>query len=395
MKKWLLMVMLVLVPAMASATEVKYGNGFQIINDDETFKLKVTGRFQPRFEYTRKETGVRNVGTFKVRRADVNFKATIHKILSLGLGLKHSTNSKNFSTLNIAGGTMTYQAYPEFGVTVGMVGLPLDILTETSSSWYLLPEPGITATQSDDATPFTTTRDSFSVPDGLGVNIAGDISKFFYSLSVVNGAESNYAPNPGMKFSTGARMGVNILGAVGGSMSDFEQSSDPQLTVSIGGMYQGRRTDDAFATARNEAMGVSNSVAPDLKYIATGSGGVALRYAGFALTSEAYFRNTKFSSFGNIPVQLQRSSLSDFGYYAALGYYLLPKMLEAALQAGQIFRQGPDNNANQIGGGLNWYIFDNNLKIQLAYTWTQDYDDIVGTANNNVHNVVLQVHTMF
>lgn len=390
----LLIVVLSFITSSVYAAEVGYKSGF-FIKGDEGFQLKINGRLQPRLEFTKKQTEPKKTLGFKIRRADLIFKGQVNEWVSFTMDLRHSTNSKNFNTVNLIGTTATYAPIPEFSVTAGMVGLPLDLMNEMSSAWYLLPEPPVTMTQSDGATSITASRKDFGVPDGLGVNLSGEISKFFYSVSGVNGSESNYGINNNMRMSFGARTGMNILGAVGGSMSDFERSSDPNLTVSVGGMYQTKRLDTDYAEARNAALTVTNSVAPEIKYILTGSGGVALRWLGLSVQSEAYYRKTRFSSFGSLPAALQFANLTDFGYYGAVGYYIVPKCFEAALQAGQIFRQGPDNNANQVGAGLNWYVFNNNLKLQLAYTWTEDYDDIQGRANNNVHQVILNAHTTF
>ena len=46
---------------------------------------------------------------------------------------------------------------------------------------------------------------------------------------------------------------------------------------------------------------------------------------------------------------------------------MIPKKLELALQASQSIRQGPANDSYEFGGGINYYIFGNNLKAQLSY----------------------------
>ena len=382
--------LIIAIPSISLAQTVGYDGGFFIKNDEGTFKLKIIGRVQPKFEFTKQTVptpGANNrqgktQTTFSMRRAELGFATTINDDLTLRVGLKHSTNSKNFNTMNVAYATASYEVMPEFVVTAGMVGLPLSIMAETSSKWFLLADPPITELQDDGVENFTLSRASFSVPDGLGINFAGDISKFFYSLSVVNGAESNYAFNPNNRISFGARFGVNILDPVPGSMTDFECSSKPKLTASVGTMYQGKRQD------------ANVTPAADIKYLWTTSAGVALRWGGFALTTEGYFRRMHVSNPGG--ARWARGSLDDLAYYAAVGYYFIPKKLEIAAQAAQIFRQGPDNNANSFGGGLNYYIFNNNMKLQFAYTWTQDFDDVFGNgSDNHIHNFALMTSALF
>jgi len=395
MKKILVAIAVALVlsvPSMAMA-EAGYNNGFYIANDDNTFKFKINGRIQPKYEFTKQGSTVRDpsdptnltflpekVSTFSIRRAYVKFTATIHDKLTARVGLLHSTNSANFSTVNATGATVSYAVMPEFIITAGMVGLPLDFITDTSSKWLVMPDWPITSTQDDGVQQITPLRSSFGAPDGLGLNFAGDISKFFYSLSIVNGAESNYAFNTNMRISAGARFGYNILGnANDGSQTDFQCSPDPRLSMSLGGNYSSKRTDP--------------NTGANIKYGLTGSMGIALRWAGFALTTEAYFRRTRITAPGT--AIWSRPRLDDFGYYATVGYYVIPKTLELAATGGQIFRQGPDNNSYQFGGGINWYIFDNNFKLQGAFTWNEDFDDVLGLENNNIYRGTLQLSAFF
>lgn len=389
MRKALILIALALiisVPAVVKAQNVGYDGGFYVQNDEATFKLKMSGRVQPKVDFNKQTVPTNAIPTtkrttFSMRRAELGFASTIHDNLVFRIGLKHSTNSGNFNTVNVAYATATYEVIPEFIVTAGMVGLPLSMMSEFSSKWFLLLEPPITELQDDGIQNFTIARAAFNVPDGLGLNFAGDISRFFYSFSVVNGAESNYAFNPNNKFSFGARFGVNILDPVPGSMTDFECSSKPKLTVSVGTMYQAPRID-------------ANTGA-DIGYLWTSSLGVGLRWGGFAFTTEGYYRIMKVDvcppgALGCEP------HLNDIGYYAAAGYYIIPKKFEIAAQAAQIFREGPDNNANSFAGGLNYYVFDNNFKLQLAYTWTMDYDDAWGrSANNHIHNIGLMASAVF
>jgi len=390
MKKLLLVLVLTLIiPVTAKAQNTGYDGGFFIKNDEGSFKLKFVGRIQPKFEYIWKTVPTpqdvangwnKNRLSFSIRRAELGFAATIEENLTVSAVFKHSTNSTNFSAVNIGSAVGTYVVMPEFVVTVGMVGLPLSMMSEVSSRWFLLPEPPITELQDDGIANFTIARASFSTPDGLGVNFAGDISKFFYSASVINGAESNYAFNPNRRISAGLRVGMNILDPVPGSMTDFECSSEPKLTVSAGTDYQAKRIDP--------------NTGAEIGYMWTSSMGVGLRWAGFAFTTEGYFRRTKVNNPGT--AVFARPHLDDFGYYAAAGYYVIPKKLEIAGQAAQIFRQGPDNNANSFGGGINYYAYGNNLKLQLAYTWTMDYDDYWGAgADNHIHNIALMASAMF
>lgn len=377
-----LVMALLLAPAVAAA-EAGYDGGFYIKNEDDSFKLKVGGRVQTKLYWLRnKQNNPKDSISFEMRRAVLSVKANYHDIVSTGFSLMHAIGTaanNNFQNVNVTGAYISIEVLPQFVVTTGMVGLPLDMMTETSSKWFLLTEAPITSTQDDGLTAITPLRPSFGTPDGLGVNFSGGYWKWFYALSVVNGTESNYQLNPDRKMSFGFRTGFNILDPVPGSQTDFENSTTPKLTVSMGTMYQGKRTDP-------------NTTA-NIKYLWTSSLGVALRWAGFAFTTEGYYRKTRITSLGT--ALWARPKLTDIGYYAAVGYYILPQKFEIAAQAGQIIRQGPDNDAWQFGGGLNYYIFDNNLKAQLDYRLTTDFDDVTGTQDKKIHQVSLMLSAIF
>ena len=371
------------------AAETGYKGGFFIKNDEDTFKLKINGYVKPQLLFTKSNSSP-SAATFKMRSAGLAFGANLHKKTSIGFSIYHATNSKSFSTVNLAGAKISYKFIPQFKVTAGMVGLPLDLYAGSNHT-----EHPVTHTQFDSADELTATRASFGAPDGLGIHLSGDINKFYYTVGVVNGAEDNYAPNADMKFSTGFNVGMNIWGEGMGGVSDYAHSSKPSLTASLGAMYQGKRTDDAFVSAREKA-GFANSVAPVVDRILTTSTGLGFRWNGLALQGEWYYRTTKFASFGSVPAQLATDpTLEDVGYYALGSYFVIPKKFEVTGLAGQVFRQGPDNNANQFGAGVTYYLNNKNFYTQLSYLWVEDYNDITGAANNNKHKLALQFNAKF
>ena len=372
-------------PLGARAESSGYEKGFFIKNEDNSFRLTFNGRVQTKLFYQQQKGQVKQL-TFQMRRAQLGVRANYNDVVTAGFVIKHATaggGANLFQTAQVANAIVAVDVIPALTITVGMVGLPLDMITETTSAWFLLTEAPVTSTQDDNSYGLTPLRPSFGTPDGLGVNFSGGYWKWFYSASVVNGAESNYALNPDRKMSTGFRTGFNILDPVPGSQSDFECSQKPKLTISGGTMYQGKIVD----------VRARNGTGANIKYLWTSSLGVGVRWGGFAFTGEGYYRRTRITNVGT--AIWARPKLTDIGYYAAAGYYVIPKKLEIAAQAGQIIRQGPANDAFQFGGGLNYYIFNNNLKLQLAYTLTQDFNDVRGTQSRKIHNAALMASAIF
>lgn len=393
MKKRFLLVVLIIVllPASAFAVTGGYDGDLFVTTDDGLFKLSMGGKVQPQF-YFDKTKGTAMTLTFALRRAALSFGADMHEKVSLGFTLQHAVGSvenTTFQTVQVAGAFASLKIIPAFVVTAGMVGLPLSIINEASSEWLLVIEKPDVVSYDDGLSAITPLRSSFGTPDGLGVNFAGSHWKWFYSASVISGNESNYVVNTNSKrMSLGLRTGFNILDPVGGSLTDFDCSTTPKLTVSIGSDYQGRTTDTTVTPAAT------------LKYRWTSSAGVAARWAGFSITTEGFYRRTNITDLGG--ATWARSLLTDIGYYGAAGYYIIPKKFEIAAQAGQSIRQGPANDSWEFGGGLNYYVYDNNLKLQLDYK-IRRFFDWVGTAGgtggysrqNATHNVTLMASAFF
>lgn len=364
-----------------------WDNGFFLRSADDQFKMKIGGRVQVKQE-TQKISGVqkRAVGgratvadtfsdTFSIRRARVQTTGTLFEKVDWAAIL-------NVSTASQAGGRpgtdwyadVTYNIAPYFRVDMGIIQLPMDRMNENSSAWLLSVEPPLTATQSDGVKDLTTARDSFGLPLDLGIRFDGDVGKYFsYAFGVGNG-DTFRSLNHNNELSYGARIQVNALDAVGGKETDFEWSEKPKLSFGAGIGIEDHDTPD------------ENVAAVTRRWSFSSSGDVAFRWHGFSLNSELYYRVVKLSATTVEDTNRDRK-LKDIGYYGNAGYYVIPHKLEFVVTAAQIFREGPDNNANEFGGGLNWYIHKGNVKLQLDYTNVLDYDEVPGLNNATYHRI--------
>ncbi|GEM_PF-1208956 len=394
--------LLLLAPTLSFAGS-GYEGGFYTNNEDDTFRLTTSGRVQPQLFYEKEKQGPA-IFSFAMRRAEVSFNATVHEKGHLGLTLKHSQFSPGgtgtFATVNVTGAYASIDVIPELTITAGMVGLPLSFINEVSSKWLLVTESPIVVSEDDVSFPLTPLRSSFGTPDGLGINLSGGYWKWFYSLSVVGANESNYEINKDSKrMSVGFWTGFNILDPVPGKLTDFDCSDTPKFMVSVGSDYQPKRYQ--YDPSNPNANPV------EIGYIWTSSLGTAVRWAGLSFTAEGFYKRTKINNPGYLAgsgAAWIRPMLTEMGYYAAAGYYIIPKKFEIAAQASQAFRQGPGNDSWELGGGLNYYIFENNMKLQLNYRmyrfFAEDSDPNdpnfgTYTRNNAQHDVVLMLSATF
>lgn len=370
-------------PAPAESHLVGYNKGFFIQNEDKSFVFLINGKFQPRYRIKRdpKETP-KGSHSFSVRRASVAFKGTLREKLAFGFALQHSTNAADFNSVNIIAAVLSYMPSPQFSIDTGMVGLPLDQAWFGSSSKMLFTDPALTATQTDQVETKTITRSGFGGPDGLGVSFYGDVGRFYYVANLVNGAEDNYNFNKNKRMAVGAMVGVNIMGDPRGAESDFNFSESPQLTLSAG-LLREPKTIDA-------SVGVLPAT---IDYSVQGSTGVVFLYRGFAFRTEGYAKVMNVTNRGSA-VDLAGKK-TDLGYFASFGYFVLPKKFELAFMGAQIFREGVANDSHQVGFGFNWYLYEQNLKLQADYYLKKAYDRVVGKAFQNSHTFDAQFTAYF
>jgi len=405
MRTWIVVIaMLAMMSPVMGLAASDYDGGFKIKNDEGTFSLKLSGKMQVQFLF-KDSKDASSALYFRMRRGSMGVNMQYNDRVTLGFSLLHTTGSAGedkFQNMNLSGAEVGIKIFPWLNVDVGMVGLPLDM--GFSSSWLLLPEAPSVQTRSDQLGDITPLASSFGAPDGLGVRLTGEYWKMFYEFGVVSSRESNYDINKESKgMSVGFRTGINIFDAVGSKLTDYDCSTTPKLTVSVGSIYQGSRIDSTLASNNNPAP-------PEIENMWTSSLGAAFRLAGLSVTAQGYYREIRFNSLGTAGTIYggagARLKFTDIGYMLSAGYYIIPKKFEVAAQASQTIRQQAGNDSWSFGGGVNWYAYDNYLKLQLGYQLQKHYDWIEGvnnsgqgtyayTSGNAEHNVVLMMHSTF
>ena len=239
----------------------------------------------------------------------------------------------------------------------------------------------------------------FGVFNGQGPNVTGLGS--FQSEGVDGG--DNFR---GRQYATGAnfrnnanelmyvaRLNWNILGNPGYAEGDLTYSQAPQLSIGGGYSYnpaintssvldpadpansnfslQSDLTDLTIAKRQLAATGNGRLLGNGVMNLTTWTVDTNIKYRGWSLHSEFYFRNNTLRDevIRNIPRQLGNST----GWYVQSGYYLIPKRLEAAVRYAY---WDPDTKASED--------LIKEFDASLTYTFQSTYD----------HKIVFQYTTV-
>ena len=224
---------------------------------------------------------------------------------------------------------------------------------------------------------------------GLGADVLGALADntISYDLMVNNGSTSNNLINSTSPLSgRDNRFGVytreQIVGS--GKLSDFLDESDVvnhQNFVWIVGGGFGFESQNATSTAfpgPETNLGVSGLSSPTgpgylarfaltgnaYKYVADVRG----KYQGFSFFGEALYQNLQSES-PTLVAGYPRHSIGQIGYFGQGAYFIVPKHLEVAGRYGQFFNDGLHHQWEEITGGVNYYLFGQNLKLQVAETY--------------------------
>lgn len=190
-----------------------------------------------------------------------------------------------------------------------------------------------------------------------------------------------------------ARLNWNILGNPGYAEGDLTYSQTPQLSVGGGYSYnpaintssvldsadpansnfslQADLTDLTIAKRQLGATGNGRLLGNGVMNLTTWTLDTNIKYRGWSLHSEFYFRNNTLREqvIQNIPRQLGNST----GWYVQSGYYLIPKRLEAAVRYAY---WDPDTKASED--------LIKEFDASLTYTFQSTYD----------HKIVFQYTTV-
>lgn len=353
-----------------------YDDGFFFGNPDDDFKIKINGRVQPQYFFEKGRLGVESINTFRVRRAMVRFSGDMGTDWSFSAVFQNATNVGQGVSPMFWEASINYHPIPLFNIEMGMITPPMDRFGQVSSGSMMFAEAPLSSTQADGIQDLSISRPSFGLDDALGVVIGGSVKdKFLYSAAVTNGNNPNgnslFTSNFNKRMSGSARLQYNILKDPGFMQSDLGWSETPALAIGAGGAYLDQGGADTYAT---------NIF---FRYNLQGSGDIAFKYKGLSIQAEWYGRIQYCSQIGTNTM----FTLQDAGYYAIAGYFVIPKRLEIAAEASQIFREGPHNDSSEFMGGINWYIIGNTVKWQNNVGSVKDFDSVDGTQGERLWRI--------
>lgn len=357
----------------------RIGDGFTFLSNDEKFKMSLGASMQLRYTLMNLD-GTNNTPTkqvqdsskFELRRVKLFLNGNAYsKDLTYKLQLNF-TNNTGGTTSN--GGLMeevwlNYRLLDELQFRVGQDKVQFGRQFITSS----------TALQFVD---LSMVSNAFVPGYDTGIMLHGKIAGGLvnYNIAGYGGLGQNtFRATTDNAFST--RVTINPLGEMKYSESDMEFSNKP--LVSFGANFY-RNTlnpsEQNTATATNNQLSFNASkkgwfalgnplfdtsrqinLSESVDYNTAGFD-TAFKFRGLSMTGEYFIGQADGNTTGNT-VRAQ-------GFYAQLGYFVVPRCLELAARYSYL---DPNRDvANDLWvettGAVSWYINDHNLKLQADYT---------------------------
>jgi len=219
----------------------------------------------------------------------------------------------------------------------------------------------------------------FDFDRSLGVGVLGEVGPFEWQVAVANGIDTGgfRTTLPGDldgNLAIATRVNWLVSGDWGkDGHADLDYRSVPAIRLGMG--FTRTRHDVAgareFGFPRAVDSGAKiNTVLPagvtayDLSMYATD---LNVKYCGFSFIYEYYFRNLTDFSGGTV------SDLFDHGYWAEVGYFIVPEQLQLIARHSRIVGNSGtlgmfDHSADEVAGGFVTYMKGHNLKLTFDVT---------------------------
>lgn len=394
-----------------------YKNGF-FIQDGDKFKLVVGGYMQARYSFDKSEVNHEgayadapvggDANGFDFRRARLIFSGNAFDpnltFMIAGDFAGAASNSADFQLLDYY---TAYKFNQWFTLRGGAFLVPFSYAEYTTAGAQGTDVPTILA-------PFDPVR-------SLGASVLGQpvADKLSYEFMINDGSKANTA---GRVDETATGKLDNRLGfysrlqwAGNGTLTDFADEPDyalhDNLVWMLGGAagYESQNSSSsAFPSAQKTAtiIGLPNAAGGGFLTPFNLNGDIYratvdahAKYKGWAAHAAGFFQqindNPPAGSTTDTFVRTNGdSSLFMTGYYAQLGYFLVPRKFEVYGRFGQLLSEGLYDRMEEYSLGANYYIYGHNLKLQGDVTYIPceaAYSDSAVQTTLNTQDILARV----
>ena len=336
-----------------------FKKGFTFQTEDKNSSISFHTRLQPRYSFFAPEGANNDVQSFLMRRVYFGIDGSLFTP-NLTYNLTLTATPSGGSNAYYA--NMSYESSDLFQTTVGLQKIKFNRQEITSSGKQQFIDRSLA-------------NERYNLDRSIGALFFGhdENNTFEYYLSIFNGraTKANANNNADLQLGYAARAVWNVLGDYGYEEGDIKGRDEAALTVGLAGAYY------------NEEVAVSAT--EDRVY--QGSFDLGYKYQGFSAQGEVFLRNTSPNG--------TSASQTDLGDYVQIGYFVVPHKFEIAGRVSMLYDDLNDDglpvyfdngSLTGLGGGndavdagdaeeetevslaLNYFVFEQNLKIQGQYT---------------------------
>ena len=372
--------------------DYKLGKGFTFTTSDEKFQLTLGGRMQFRYTFTdyddntaKSDNSLWDAKRIRLIAQGYAYSKDLTYKLEFDPRAYASDTKKGLVDANI-----NYKFLDEVQIKLGQYKTPFARQELTSDGALQFVDRSIVV-------------DAFKHSYDIGAMLNGKIADglAYYYTGVFGGAgqTTGRTTNDNAFF---ARVAVNPLGDMPYDEPDFDKTEKPLLSIGANYFFNTIKNTYTPASAGPPAVSASASLESSVPNYASSSGWLGKAQSG----SSPWFGNTgklDIDSFGTdlafkwMGLSLQGEYmfaqaenqkggklLRAQGYYAQIGYMILPKTLEVAFRYSYL-----DPNRDKLNdlkteqvGAVSWYLNKHNLKLQAdignihTQTSTRPTDDM-------------------
>ncbi|NVO00503.1 MAG: porin [Geobacteraceae bacterium] len=350
--------------------DYKPGKGFSLNSPDEHFQLNFGGYLQTRYSFNDLDANsatTPDISKFEMKALKLTFNGyAYNKDLTYAI----QTNFvQGGSSKIIEQGYMNYRLRDEVQILAGQTNVPF------GRQW-------LNSTTGLEFVDRAYASDAFRPGYDTGLKLHGKIadSLLTYEVGAYGGVgQSTYRATNNNALA--ARVTVNPFGPMTYSEGELEQSTKPLL--SLGGNYYLNTLKATYTPASGTikastvletnnvdlaastgwlGKGLSKFTSTENLDISSFGFDVAFKWNGVSLQSE-YLRGEAYG-------KTSHKNLRAEGYYAQVGYFVIPKTVELATRYSfvDLDRDAHNKHIADITGAVSWYISKHNLKIQSDVT---------------------------